>query len=138
MVMISERPEEVAARTIAGHWEGDLLMGSKNRSAIATLVERTTRFVMLVHLPDGHNAEQVSSALIETVGTIQVALRRSLTWDQGSEMGCHGDFTLASGVPVFFCVPASPWQRARMRTPTDCSVSISRRAPTSACTARRC
>ena len=111
MVMISERPEEVAARTVAGHWEGDLLMGSKNRSAIATLVERTTRFVMLVHLPDGHNAEQVSSALIETVGMIPVALRRSLTWDQGSEMGCHGDFTLASGVPVFFCDPASPWQR---------------------------
>jgi IS30 family transposase len=111
MVMISERPAEVDGRSVAGHWEGDLLMGRKNRSAIGTLVERTSRFVMLVHLPDGHNAEQVSTALINAVSGVPVALRRSLTWDQGSEMGCHGDFTLATGTPVFFCDPASPWQR---------------------------
>jgi len=111
MVMISARPAEVAERSVGGHWEGDLIMGTKNRSAIATLVERTSRFLVLVHLPDGHNAQQVSTALIDALGPIPEALRRSLTWDQGSEMGCHGDFTLATGVPVFFCDPASPWQR---------------------------
>ena len=109
--MISERPAEVAGRTVPGHWEGDLLMGTKNRSAIGTLVERTSRYVMLVYLPEGHNAEQVSTALINAVGPIPAPLRRSLTWDQGSEMGCHGDLSLATGTPVFFCDPASPWQR---------------------------
>jgi IS30 family transposase len=111
MTMISERPAEVSDRAVAGHWEGDLIMGKKNRSAIGTLVERTTKFVMLLHLPDGHNAEQVSGALIEAVDSLPGHLRRSLTWDQGSEMGCHGDFTLSTGVPVYFCNPASPWQR---------------------------
>jgi IS30 family transposase len=111
MVMISERPAEVAERSVPGHWEGDLLMGTRNRSAIATLVERTSRFLVLVHLADGHNAEQVSTALINALGPIPELLRRSLTWDQGSEMGCHGDLSLATGVPVFFCDPASPWQR---------------------------
>jgi len=111
MTMISERPAEVSSRLVAGHWEGDLIMGRKNRSAIGTLVERTTRFVMLLHLPDGHNANQVSTALIDAVNLLPEHLRRSLTWDQGSEMGCHGDFSLATGTPVFFCNPASPWQR---------------------------
>jgi len=111
MTMISERPAEVADRTVAGHWEGDLIMGRKNRSAIGTLVERTTRFVMLVYLPDGHNAERVSGALIDAVGSLPIHLRRSLTWDQGSEMGCHGDITLSTGMRVYFCDPASPWQR---------------------------
>ena len=109
--MISERPAEAAGRHVAGHWEGDLLMGGTNRSAIATLVERTTRFVMLVHLPGGHSAREVSAALIDAVACVPPHLRRSLTWDQGSEMGCHLDFTVATGTPVFFCDPASPWQR---------------------------
>jgi transposase, IS30 family len=111
MTMISERPAEVESRTVAGHWEGDLLMGRKNRSAIGTLVERTTNYVKLLHLPDGHTAEEVSAALIDAVGSLPAHLQGSLTWDQGSEMACHGDFTLATGMPVYFCDPASPWQR---------------------------
>jgi IS30 family transposase len=111
MTMISERPPEVNERSIAGHWEGDLITGRKNQSAIGTLVERTTRFVMLLHLPDGHTAEQVSSGLIDAIGSLPEHLRLSLTWDQGSEMACHGDFTAATGTQVYFCNPASPWQR---------------------------
>ena len=111
MVMISERPAEVADRSVAGHWEGDLLMGEKNRSAIATLVERTTRFTLLVHLPGGHTAEEVSSAVIEAMASLPPTLRRSLTWDQGSEMSCHGDVTAATGTPIYFCDPGAPWQR---------------------------
>jgi IS30 family transposase len=111
MTMISERPAEVAKRTIPGHWEGDLIMGHKNRSAIGTLVERTTRYVKLLHLPDGHTAEQLTASLVDAVETLPAHLRRSLTWDQGSEMGGHGDFTLATGTKVYFCDPASPWQR---------------------------
>jgi len=111
MLMISERPTQVATRAVPGHWEGDLVMGTRNRSAIATLVERTTRYLILVHLRDGHSAEQLSTALIHALGPLPLALRRSLTWDQGSEMGCHGDFTIVSGPPVFFCDPGSPWQR---------------------------
>jgi len=111
MTMISERPPEVNERSIAGHWEGDFITGRKNQSAIGTLVERTTRFVMLLHLPEGHTAEQVSSALIDSIGSLPEHLRLSLTWDQGSEMACHGDFTAATGTQVYFCNPASPWQR---------------------------
>jgi IS30 family transposase len=111
MTMVSQRPAEVAERTVAGHWEGDLIMGRKNRSAIGTLVERTTRYLTLLHLPDGHTAEQVSAALLSAFGSLPDHLRRSLTWDQGSEMSCHGDITLATGMAVYFCDPASPWQR---------------------------
>jgi IS30 family transposase len=111
MTMISQRPLEVQAREVAGHWEGDLITGRKNQSAIGTLVERTTRFVMLLHLPDGHNAQQVSAALIAAFCSLPPHLRRSITWDQGSEMGNHGDITLATGTPIYFCDPASPWQR---------------------------
>ncbi len=111
MVMIDRRPPEVAERAVAGHWEGDLVMGSSNRSAIGTLVERTTRYLLLLHLPDGHGPERVRDALLDAVSVSPARLRRSLTWDQGIEMRRHDEFTLAADVPVYFCDPHSPWQR---------------------------
>jgi transposase, IS30 family len=111
MVMIGQRPAEVAARVVAGHWEGDLIMGTSNRSAIGTLVERTTRYLVLLHLPNGHGAEHVRDALVDAVSVLPARVRRSLTWDQGVEMGRHDEFTLATNVPVYFCDRASPWQR---------------------------
>jgi IS30 family transposase len=111
MLMISDRPAEIEDRAIPGHWEGDLIVGARNQSAIATLVERTTRYVMLAHLPDGHAAEQVRDALVSTMLTMPTHLRRSLTWDQGSEMGAHHLITIDANLPIYFCDPASPWQR---------------------------
>ena len=111
MVTIGQRPAEVAARVVAGPWEGDLIMGTANRSAIGTLVERTTRYLVLLHLPDGHGAEHVSDALVDAVSALPPRVRRSLTWDQGVEMGRHDEFTRATDVPVYFCDRASPWQR---------------------------
>ena len=111
MVMISERPPEVEDRAVPGHWEGDLIMGKDNRSAIGTLVERSTRYVMLLHLPDGRSAERVRDAMTATIQTLPASLRRTLTWDQGREMGEHRQFTIDTGVEVFFCDPHSPWQR---------------------------
>jgi len=111
MVMIGQRPAEVAARVVAGHWEGDLIMGTSNRSAIGTLVERTTRYLVLLHLPDGHGTEHVRDALVDAVSAMPARVRRSLTWDQGIEMGRHDEFTRATDVPVYFCDPHSPWQR---------------------------
>jgi IS30 family transposase len=111
MVMISERPPEVEDRAVPGHWEGDLLMGAANQSAIGTLVERSTRFVMLLGLPDGREAPQVREAIARKVGTLPAALRRSITWDRGKEMADHLRFSIETGVQVYFCDPHSPWQR---------------------------
>ncbi|MFH9016610.1 IS30 family transposase [Streptomyces sp. NPDC017943] len=112
MVMISERPAEAADRAVPGHWEGDLIVGPGHRSAIGTLVERSTRYLMLLHLPGGgHRAEHFHQVLARTIHTLPSQLKRSLTWDQGTEMAGHGSFTLATDMPVYFCDPASPWQR---------------------------
>jgi transposase, IS30 family len=111
MVMISERPAEAADRAVPGHWEGDLIMGKDGRSAIGTLAERSTRFVLLLHLPHGHGPEAVRDAMTTKITTLPAALRRSLTWDQGMEMRQHPQFTAATGMPVYFCDPHSPWQR---------------------------
>jgi len=111
MIMISERPAEVADRAVPGHWEGDLIMGAGNKTAIATLVERATRYTMLVHLPHGHHAEAVRDGLISTIATLPTHLRGSLTWDQGAEMARHKQFSMATDMAVYFCDPASPWQR---------------------------
>jgi len=109
-VMISERPAGVADRAVPGHWEGDLLMG-KHMTAIGTLVERATRYVMLFPLPDGNTAESVRTALAETIQRLPEHLWRSLRWDQGKEMAQHAQFTIDTGVRIYFCDPKSPWQR---------------------------
>jgi IS30 family transposase len=110
MVLISERPAEAEDRAVPGHWEGDLIIGSRS-SAIGTLVERSTRFVMLLHLPRGHDAAAVAEAMTGAMAGLPAALRRSLTWDQGREMASHAQVAAATGLEIYFCDPHAPWQR---------------------------
>jgi IS30 family transposase len=112
MINIAERPAEADDRAVPGHWEGDLILGKNNLSAIGTLVERTTGYTMLVHLPDGYKAEQVRDALTQKIQTIPEILRASLTWDQGIEMRDWQQVSVAADIDIYFCDPHSPWQRA--------------------------
>jgi IS30 family transposase len=111
MVMIADRPAEARDRAVPGHWEGDLIIGAGGRSAVGTLVERTTRLVLLLHLKDGRAAINVEAAMRKAIRTVPGELVKSITWDQGHEMASHLDFTIATGVPIYFCDPHSPWQR---------------------------
>jgi transposase, IS30 family len=111
MVMISERPAQAEDRAVAGHWEGDLIIGAGNQSALGTLVERSTRCCLLLHLPNGYGPAAVRDALIAKIRTLPEQVRRSLTWDQGSEMHYHHQVTMATDMPIYFCDPHSPWQR---------------------------
>ena len=111
LVLLSERPAEVEDRAVPGHWEGDLIIGKASRSAIGTLVERQTRYVLLFALPNGRTAEAVRTALAERILTLPEQLRQTLTWDRGMEMAEHARFTIETGVAVYFCDPHSPWQR---------------------------
>lgn len=112
MTMLDKRPTEAADRAVAGHWEGDLIIGANSRSAIGTVVERTTRFTLLLHLPNGrHTAEAVTEALIVAMAELPPELRRSLAWDQGKEMALHAQIAATLGMPVFFCPKSSPWLR---------------------------
>jgi transposase, IS30 family len=108
---ISQRPAEVEDRAIPGHWEGDLILGAPGCGAIGSLVERKTRFTMLLHLPDRHDADTVAAAMIEAMQDLPAHLRRSITWDRGSEMGGYRDIQMKLQAPVYFCDPHSPWQR---------------------------
>ena len=111
MIMISDRPAAASDRAIPGHWEGDLIIGKGGRSAVGTLVERSSRYVVLVHLPHGRTAENVRAALTREIATLPAELRRTLTWDQGKEMAEHARFTVDTKIDVYFCDPHSPWQR---------------------------
>jgi IS30 family transposase len=111
MVMISERPAEVADRAVPGHWEGDLVIGAGNRSAVGTLVERTSRYMLLLHLPGDHGAEAVDAAMRRAIAKLPGELFRTITWDQGGEMARHAAFSLDTGIQIYFCDPHSPWQR---------------------------
>ena len=111
MINISERPAEIEDRAVPGHWEGDLIIGAYSRSAIVTLVERSTRYVLLARIEGHHDAPTTCAALTDIIGRLPEHLRRSLTWDQGREMANHAEFTIATDVAVYFCDPHSPWQR---------------------------
>jgi transposase, IS30 family len=111
MVMISERPADAADRAVPGHWKGDLIIGENGRSAAGTLVERATRYVLLLHLPDSRGAASVDQAMRTAIAGLPGELFRTITWDQGKEMAYHAQFTIATGIQVYFCDPHKPWQR---------------------------
>jgi transposase, IS30 family len=111
MVSISQRPPEVEDRAVPGHWEGDLITGTENKSAIGTLVERATGYVALLHLPDDHGALAMQNAMVEAMSALPETLRRTLTWDQGIEMANHVAIAAATDLDIYFCDPHSPWQR---------------------------
>jgi IS30 family transposase len=111
VLLISDRPAEIEDRAVPGHWEGDLIIGKQARSAIGVLVERQSRYVMLLHLPNGRTAEDVRVALTRQVSKLPAELRRTLTWDQGKEMAEHVRFSMDTDMQVYFCDPHSPWQR---------------------------
>jgi transposase, IS30 family len=111
MVMISDRPAEATDRAVPGHWEGDLIIGKGGKSAVGTLVERSTRYVLLLHLPDGRDAYSVDQAMRRAIATLPGEMFRTITWDQGKEMALHAAFTIDTGVAIYFCDPHSPWQR---------------------------
>jgi IS30 family transposase len=106
-----DRAPEALDRTEPGHWEGDLIVGTQNRSAIGTLVERTSRYTILVHVPDDKTAETVTAGVVKALRRVPSRMRRSLAWDRGTEMADHEAISQATGVPVSFCDPGSPWQR---------------------------
>ncbi len=110
-ISISQRPAEAADRAVPGHWEGDLIMGKENGSAIGTLVERSTRFVLLIHLPGRHGAQELHDAIVPTLNLLPGELKRSLAWDNGKEMAMHRQITMATGMQIYFADPHSPWQR---------------------------
>lgn len=111
MVNISQRPAEVSDRAVPGHWEGDLIIGRNSGSAIGTLVERSTRYLMLLHLPNGHSADAVRDEMIRAIKLMPTQLRKTLTWDQGTEMTRHAEIKTATDMDIYFCDPRSPWQR---------------------------
>ena len=111
LVMISERPAEAGDRAVPGHWEGDLIIGKNCKSAVGTLAERTTRYVLLLHLPEGRDARLAGQAMRQAITALPAGLARTITWDQGIEMARHAGFTIATGIPACFCDPHTPWQR---------------------------